>query len=74
MIRNLTAGHLSPQFHIVFDPWFETVTCDEEEPPESWPVILSHHQHQNFIEDDMTSADEWLSKEELADRCAEEQQ
>ena len=74
MIRNLTTGCLSPQFHIVFDPWFETVSCDEEEPPESWPVILSHHQHQNSIEDDVMLADEWLSKEELADRWADEQQ
>ena len=26
MIRNLTTGKVSPQFHVVYDDWFSTVS------------------------------------------------
>ena len=69
LVRHLTTGYLSPQYHVVFDPWFETVLSnDDANPPDAWPVILSNHEHQNFLEDDVTLADEWLTKEELAAR------
>ena len=53
----------------MFDACFETVLSnDDANPPDAWPVILSNHEHQNFLEDDVTLADEWLTKEELAAR------
>ena len=30
LVRNLNTGRISPQFHVVFDNWFETVTVDDE--------------------------------------------
>ena len=34
LVLNLTTGHVSPQFHIKFDPLFHT-TSEEERPPSS---------------------------------------
>ncbi len=28
--RHLSTGHMSPQFHVVFDDLFETVVCNED--------------------------------------------
>jgi len=64
LVRHLTTGYLSPQYHVVFDPWFETVLSnDDVNPPEAWPVILSNYEHQNYLEDEVTLVDEWLTKE-----------
>ena len=43
LIRNLMTGRLSPQFHVVFDPWFETVVENGEVPPETWDVLMTHN-------------------------------
>ena len=43
LIRNLMTGRLSPQFHVVFDPWFETVVENGEVPPEMWDVLMTHN-------------------------------
>lgn len=45
LVRNLTTGCILPQFHVVFDNWFETVYCDEgEEEPPIWDVIVTTSQ------------------------------
>ena len=36
LVRNLKTGCLSPQFHVVFDDWFETVHSRPELPPDKW--------------------------------------
>ena len=36
LVRNLSTGYISPQFHVVFDDDFETVYADEDEPPPQW--------------------------------------
>ena len=51
VIRNLMTGNLSPQFHVVFDPWFETVTeSGEEIPPKTWDVLVTNHRHENDLD------------------------
>jgi hypothetical protein len=27
-VRHLSTGHISPQFHVIFDDFFETVICN----------------------------------------------
>ncbi len=36
LVRNLKTGCLSPQFHMVFDDWFETIHCSTEYDPKAW--------------------------------------
>jgi hypothetical protein len=73
LIRNLTTGRISPQFHVIFDNWFETVYCDEEEEePPDWDIIVTSSQFESQVDrEDLAGLeldDEWLSKEELNDR------
>ena len=35
LVRNLRTGYLSPQYHVVFDDWIETVYSDDTV-PECW--------------------------------------
>ena len=76
LIRNLVTGMLQPQCHIVFDPWFETVSENDETEPEAWDLMMSHHCCEVELDEaDKLShqlADNWLSKEELAERKATE--
>ena len=65
LVRNLNTGRLSPQFHVVFDPWFETVHETGATPPEAWDVMLSNCQHEVPLDDeDSLHAelhDDWLT-------------
>ena len=36
LVRNPKTGRVSPQFHIVFDDWFETINCSTEYDPNAW--------------------------------------
>jgi hypothetical protein len=78
LVRNLCTGRLSPQFHVVYDPWFETVAENSEKPPEAWDVMMANHRHDVSYEDEEEAdkqhqlSDDWLSKEELLDRRAAE--
>ena len=77
VVRNLTTGFLSPQFHVVFDPWFETVCETEEEVlPEEWDVLITNYRHENDLDPEdaqsQTLHDDWLSKEELMEQRATE--
>ena len=79
VIRNSMTGNLSPQFHVVFDPWFETVTeSGEEIPPETWDVLVTNHRHENDLDPEDARNhqihDDWLTKEELLDRRTSLQQ
>ena len=76
LVRNLCTCRLSPQFYVVYDPWFETVAENSEEPPEAWDVMMANHRHAISYGDEEEAdkqhqlSDEWLSKEELLDRRA----
>jgi hypothetical protein len=34
-VLNLSTGHVSPQFHVVFDDWFTTLNTDDQDEEES---------------------------------------
>ena len=38
MVKNLTTGFVSPQYHLVFDDWFETVYAGDQE-PDTWKEL-----------------------------------
>jgi hypothetical protein len=40
LVLNLTTGHVSPQFHVKFDPKFQTVreSLGNSAPPSEWQV------------------------------------
>ena len=69
LVRNLCTGRPSPQFHVVYDPWFETVAENSETPPEAWDVMMANHRHDVNYEDEEEAdkqhqvSDDWLSKE-----------
>ena len=76
LARNLQTGSISPQFHVVFDNWFETVAVDEdEETPPEWDVLITHSRFESELDpqdlEGCELADEWLTKEELIERRQE---
>jgi hypothetical protein len=73
LARNLSTGHISPQFHVVYDDYFETVHSNGDDPPDEWNELVTVQSlHSNIDEDDPDHlpelADEWLNPAELADR------
>ena len=79
LVHNLMTGHLPPQFHAVFGPWFETVHENGNEPPRAWDVMMQGRHHEVEVEVgearlEPTLQNDWLTKEELAVHRIEEQQ
>jgi hypothetical protein len=40
LVRNLQTGSITPQFHLVFDDFFETVFSEGEQEPDVWPELV----------------------------------
>ena len=75
-VRDLRTGHTSPQFHVVFDNWFETIAQDDEdETVPEWDVVVTSSRFMaNVDPEDLEGYeldDEWSSKEELTARRLE---
>ena len=76
LVLNLSTGTISPQFHVVFDDWFSTVssiTSREEPEPidgETWTNLLMNDRIQvAFDEDDPVEVnDEWLTEIERLEK------
>ena len=73
LVRNLDTGSIGPQFHVVYDNWFETVAVNEEtEAPPEWDVIITHSRFEADLDPEdkqrLQLEDEWLTKEELIER------
>jgi hypothetical protein len=71
LVRNLSTGRLSPQFHLVFDDWFETIHSHSDKPPPIWDGLLSfNHFNNDFDDPDFAPKlhDEWLTPQEQEDR------
>ena len=76
LVLNLTTGNISPQFHVVIDDWFTTVSSiadrDEAEPidGDTWTNLLLNERIQvAFDEDDPVEVDEeWLSEMERLEK------
>ena len=51
VVMNLTTGYVSPQYHLVYDYWFETVNATEEAPPE-WTELCVFNKFQVGFDED----------------------
>jgi len=53
VVLNLQTGNLSPQFHVVYDDFFETVHSTEADEPTEWPnLVLTSTERAVTDEDD----------------------
>jgi hypothetical protein len=65
LVRNLRTGYLSPQYHVVFDDWFETVYADETA-PDCWDELCMFERFETAFDGDPPRlGDEWLTAEEI---------
>ena len=70
LVLNLNTSNISPQFHVVLDDWFETVSANEDTPPENWDDLIFGSRYATAFDDDthIELQDEWLDPTELADK------
>jgi hypothetical protein len=40
LVRNLQTGTITPQYHMVYDDFFETIKCDEYRAPKVWGELF----------------------------------
>ena len=76
LICNLRTGNISPQFHLIYDDWFETVHASATEEPEVWQELIKFSRFANDLDDDQYVPElskEWLNKEEVEARAKQEQ-
>jgi hypothetical protein len=76
LIRNLQTGSITPQFHLVYDDYFETVHSRDDQEPESWNELLRFNRFQTDFDADVNPnlPDEWLNPIELQERNAQRQE
>ena len=77
LVRNLRTGNISPQFHVVYDDFFETVHSPEDDPPLVWQELIAFHSQKSEYDDEdyvPELSDEWLTEEELKERCIKQQE
>ena len=70
LVRNLRTGNISPQFHVVYNDYFETVHLDPNQVPSVWPELIVFQSYRSDIEEDdefyrYELEDQWKSQEEL---------
>ena len=53
LVLNPNTNRLSPQFHCVFDDYFETVHHKGDKPPPMWEDLVINSRFRNDIEDDV---------------------
>jgi hypothetical protein len=76
LIRNLTTGSISTQFHVVYDDWFTTIPStvemnEDEQVPTTWEDLLTFHRVRYWDEADGNPpelSDDWLDDEERNQR------
>ena len=75
LVLNLTTGHVSPQFHVLFDDGFTSVDSSEQSiddgiESEEWQDILSNGRFLVTFDDDdpIELDDEWLTETERLER------
>ena len=57
LIRNLRTGNILPQFHVVYNDYFETVLSSPEQEPDSWEEIVVFQSFESSLEEN----DEFLT-------------
>ena len=76
LVRNLQTGSITPQFHLVYDDYFETVHSRDDQEPASWNELLRFNRFQTEFDDDQEVPDlpdEWLNPQELQLRIDQRQ-
>jgi hypothetical protein len=76
LVRNLQTGSITPQYHLIFDDFFETVFSDGEQEPDVWPDLVVFQSFANDFDDEgyrPELADEWLNPAELQERVTRQQ-
>ena len=72
LIHNLNTGYISPQYHIVYDDWFETVHGvdhgQDHHPPPCWDHLCTFNRFEIAFDEGTAPllADEWLTPAEIA--------
>lgn len=51
LARNLVTGSITPQFHMVYDDNFETVTADANAQPPQWGDLIKTSRFRSSIDD-----------------------
>jgi hypothetical protein len=77
LVRNLQTGSITPQFHLVFDDFFETVFSEGEQEPDVWPELVVFQRFANELDEDdyrPELADKWLNPTELQDRVTDREE
>jgi len=72
LVRNLDTGRIGPQYHLVYDDFFETVHSDEAAPPPEWEDLVIYNRYQTPFDDPdyiPELADEWLTPAERLERA-----
>jgi hypothetical protein len=75
LVLNMTTGHISPQFHVLYDDWFTTVGTDAQGDPEpiddeKWTELLGEERFQVAFDgnEPVELEDEWLSELERVEK------
>ena len=71
LVLNLVTGHVSPQFHVLFDDWFTTVSSsdmalEDDFNSKQWTELFNNGKFQIAFDNDdpIELDDEWLSESE----------
>jgi hypothetical protein len=71
LVRNLQTSLITPQYHLVFDDFFETIFLDGEQEPSVWPDLVVFQSFANDFDVEgyrPELSDEWLNPIELQER------
>ena len=74
LVRNLQTGSITPQFHVVYNDFFETVHAEESEAPKEWGELLEFSRFKSVYDEEAEVpelADEWMGPKDLQDRISE---
>ena len=52
LVRNLQTGNISPQFHLVFDDYFENFRVGEDQEPPVWSELITFKSFKSAYDDD----------------------
>ena len=67
LILNRKSGYVSPQYHVVYDDWFETVYADGEDPPPEWEHLCTFQRFEIHFDEEAPPpllTDDWLTPQE----------
>jgi len=66
LVRNLASGYISPQWHLVYDDWCETVYSPADQEPGQWEHLCTFNRYETHFDEGQAPilADEWLAPPE----------